>query len=102
MKSIVTIAAIAAAIATPTLLLAADDGAMAKPMYLCHTSAASEKPDSMMGSTGLTCAKIDVVKMKAAMTKVRAMEDKMDAPTKAQVDALEKMITYGQNGSTGG
>jgi len=98
MKSIVTTAAIAVAMAMPSVLLAADDGAMAKPMYMCHVSATSEKPDSMMGSTGLTCAKVDVVKMKAALAKVRAMEDKMDAPTKAQVEALEKMITLGEYG----
>jgi len=101
MKKLVMTAAIAAAIVTPSMIFAADSSMMAasaKPMYLCHTSGASEKTNSMMGTTHLTCATVDVVKMRAAVANMRAMEDKMDASTKAQVEALEKMITYGENG----
>jgi hypothetical protein len=99
MKKLILTAAIAAAIATPTMSFAADSSmAAVKPMYLCHTSGASEKTNSMMGTTHLTCATVDVVKMRAAVANMRAMEDKMDASTKAQVEALEKMITYGENG----
>jgi hypothetical protein len=100
MKKLVITAAIAAAVAVPSMAFAADDSMMAtaKPMYVCHVSGASEKTNSMMGTTHLTCATIDVVKMRAAVANMRAMEDKMDASTKAQVEALEKMITYGENG----
>jgi|GEM_PF-5598152 hypothetical protein len=100
MKKLILAAAIAAAIATPSMSFAADSSTAAapKPMYLCHTSGASEKSNSMMGTTHLTCATVDVVKMRAAVANMRAMEDKMDASTKAQVEALEKMITYGENG----
>ena len=100
MKKLVITAAIAAAIAAPSTAFAADDSMMAaaKPMYVCHVSGASEKTNSMMGTTHLTCATIDVVKMRAALANMRAMEDKMDPSTKAQVEALEKMITYGENG----
>jgi hypothetical protein len=100
MKNLVTTVAIAAAIATPSMVFAADSSMMAtvKPMYLCHVSGASEQTNSMIGTTHLTCAAIDVAKMRAAVANMRAMEDKMDASTKAQVEALEKMITYGENG----
>jgi hypothetical protein len=100
MKKLVMTAAIAAAFASPSMVFAADNSmsAAAKPMYLCHTSGASETTNSMMGTTHLTCATVDVVKMRAAVAHMRAMEDKMDASTKAQVEALEKMITYGENG----
>lgn len=100
MKKLVTTVAMAAAIAAPSMVFAADSSMMAtaKPMYLCHVSGANEQTNSTMGSTHLTCATIDVVKMRAAVANMRAMEDKMDASTKAQIEALEKMITYGENG----
>lgn len=100
MKKLVMTAAIAAAIVAPSMAFAADSSMMAaaKPMYLCHTSGASEKANSMMGTAHMTCAPVDVVKMRAAIAKMRPMEDKMDAATKAQIEALEKMITYGENG----
>jgi hypothetical protein len=101
MKNLIMTAIIAAAIATPSMLLAADSNVTntqvpPAPMYLCHTSGTSETPNSTMGTTHLTCATVDVVKMRTAIKSLRAMQ--MDASTKAQVDALEKMITYGENG----
>jgi len=105
MKKLIMTAAIAAAIASPSLALAADSSmsnmaTAPAPVYMCHTSGTGETTNSMMGTTHLTCAMVDMVKMRGAIKSMRAMQ--MDASTKAQVDALEKMITFGQNESTGG
>jgi folate-binding Fe-S cluster repair protein YgfZ len=97
MKTLVMSAAIAAAIVMPSMLLAAD-GSAPKPMFVCHAAAASDTPNATMGSTGLMCSKVDGAKMKATLTKVHAMEDKMDAPTRAEVEQLERMITQGMYG----
>jgi hypothetical protein len=80
------------------MLLAADDMAMKpamNPMFMCHTAATSQTPNAMMGSTGMMCSKVDTAKMQAAVAKVHAMEGTMDAPTRAQVENLERMITKG-------
>jgi hypothetical protein len=97
-KRFVVTAAIAAAIAMPSMLFAADDMAMKpapKPMFVCHTATSGQAPNAMMGSTGMMCGKVDMEKMMAAVKKVHAMEGNMDAPTRAAVQALENMITQG-------
>ena len=98
MKRLVITAAIAAVVAMPSILLAADDTAMKpamKPMFVCHTAASSQAPNAMMGSTGMMCSKVDMEKMMAAVNKVHAMEGNMDASTRAAVQNLERMITQG-------
>jgi hypothetical protein len=100
-NKLVITAAIAAFAAMPSILLAADDTAMKpamKPTYICHAAAASATPNAMMGSTGMMCTKVDTAKMDATVSKVHAMEGNMDAPTREQVEKLERMITEGMYG----
>ena len=100
MKKLVISAAVAAAMLMPSMLLAADDAMMAKPMpmYVCMPAAATAKPNAMMGTAGLTCTKVDGAKMHASVMKVHAMEGTMDAPSRAAVIELERMITSSMSG----
>ena len=92
MKTLAVTAAIIAAIASPSLLLAADAGATASTVA-CRAAAPSETSNATLGSTALICHKVDMEKMKAAIAKLRAMEDKMDDAMRAQVEMLERMLT---------
>jgi hypothetical protein len=92
MKTLAITAAIIAAIATPSMLLAANDGTTASTVA-CRAAVAGETSNGTLGSTALICHKIDMQKMQDAITKLRAMEDKMDDAMREQVELLERMIT---------
>jgi hypothetical protein len=92
MKNLAITAAIIAAIAAPSMLLAADAGATTSTIA-CRSAAAGETSNATLGSTALICHKVDMKKMMAAIAKLRAMEDKMDDAMRAQVDMLERMLT---------
>jgi hypothetical protein len=51
-----------------------------------------------MGSTGLVCRKIDMPKMQAAISKVRAVLDQMDPAYRAEVQQLLDMETQAMYG----
>jgi hypothetical protein len=99
MKTLTITAAVIAALAVPTMLLAADPSSTTTAWLVCRPAAPSETSNATSnatsGSTALLCRTIDIERIKAAVTKLKAMEDKMDQPTRAQVDGVEKMITEG-------
>jgi hypothetical protein len=92
MKTLAITAAIIAAIATPSMLLAADAGTTASTVA-CRAAGASETSNATLSTTALICHKVDMEKMQAAIAKLRAMEDKMDDGMREQVEILERMLT---------
>ena len=74
MNKLILTAAIAAAIALPTIASAqtsTDAGAM-----VCHPAKASEMSNAAMGSTKLACKAIDVAKVRAAEKSMMGMMPK--------------------------
>jgi hypothetical protein len=102
MKKLISISAIAAMIGLPLIAIAQTmpdlPGSVPAGTAVCRPVKAGETANASMGSTQMMCRSVDVVKVNATLTKLKSMKDKMDAPTKAQVESLEKTITYGENG----
>jgi hypothetical protein len=92
MKTLTITAAVIAALATPSMLLATDAGATASTLA-CRAAVAGETSNGTLGATALICHKIDMQRMQATIEKLRAMEDKMDDAMREQVELLERMIT---------
>jgi hypothetical protein len=102
MKKLISISAIAAMVGLPLIAMAQTlpdlPNSVPAGTAVCRPAKAGETANGSMGSAQMMCRSVDVVKVNAALTKLKPMMDKMDAPTKAQVEALEKTITYGENG----
>jgi hypothetical protein len=97
MKTLAITAALIAAIAVPSMLLAADNGTTTNAL-VCRAAGATDTPNATMGSTGLVCRKIDMPKMQAAISKVRAVLDQMDPAYRAEVQQLLDMETQAMYG----
>jgi len=54
--------------------------------WVCRAASSSEKPNAMMGSTGLTCKQVDMAKVKAAMAKMKAAMAKMGPSAPGMTD----------------
>ena len=98
MKKFAITAAIIAAIASPTMLLAADSGA--KPATLaCRPAAAGETANATQGGTGLVCHAFDAAKMLNMMDKIKAMGDQTDSQAyRDAVKSLLQMETFAMYG----
>jgi N-acetylglutamate synthase/N-acetylornithine aminotransferase len=95
-KKLFVTAAIAAAIALPSIATAADDSAMMATM-VCRPPTTSEKANAMMGSTGLVCRKLDMVKVHAAMDKMMAAGMTHDQMKAAEAEILKDsyLVSHG-------
>jgi hypothetical protein len=94
MKTLILTAAIVAALAAPSMLPAADQSSTVGAVA-CRAARPNEISNASLGTTPLRCHKIDMVHIKGAITKLKGMEPRMDQDERAQVEALEKMITQG-------
>jgi hypothetical protein len=97
MKTLAITAAIIAAIAAPSLSLAADD-TVKMTTIVCRPATAGETPNATMGGTVLTCHKVNMTKIKSAITKIRANEAKTDADYRAAVEMVLQEETFQQTG----
>jgi hypothetical protein len=99
MKKFAITAAIIAAIASPTMLLAADSGAKQPATLACRPAAAGETANATQGSTGLVCHTFDAAKMLNMMDKIKAMGDQTDSQAyKDAVKSLLQMETFAMYG----
>jgi hypothetical protein len=89
MKTLAITAAIIAALAAPTMLLAADGGSKAATLA-CRPAAAGETANATQGSTSLVCHAFDAAKMLSMMDKIKAMGDQTD--TQAYRDAVKSLL----------
>jgi hypothetical protein len=94
MKTLTITAAIIVALAAPTLLPAADQSATVGAVA-CRPAGPNETSNASLGTAPLRCHTIDMVHIKGAITRLKGMEPRMDQDERAQVEALEKMITEG-------
>jgi hypothetical protein len=100
MKKLISISAIAAMTGLPMIAMAQTTPNLPSSVpagsAVCRPPKAGETANASIGSTQMMCRSVDVVKVNAALAKLKSMMDKMDAPTKTQVESLEKELTYGE------
>jgi hypothetical protein len=94
MKTLTITAAIIAALALPAML-AAENQSSTTTTVACRLAGPNETSNASLGTTPLRCHKIDMEHIKGAITKLQGMEPRMHQDERAQVEALEKMITQG-------
>ena len=108
MKKLILTAAIIASVSFPTIALAQSMPAVSAGSVVCRPAKAGETPNAMMGTSGLTCKKINVAKVMAAektlmgMMKpnMSAMEmSHMKAASMAMNDELMLPAIPGTNGN---
>lgn len=83
MKGLLVAAALAATVAAPSVVSAADSMMMmAEPApWVCREAKSGDTSNATMGSTGLVCKKVDMVKVHAVMDKVHTAMTKMQSGT---------------------
>jgi hypothetical protein len=90
MKNLLFVVAMSAAVVVPSVAVAMDDAMSMAPM-VCRAAKSDEKPNAMMGSSGMMCKKVDMAKVKAAMDKMHATMAKMEGGTADQKAAAKDL-----------